>query len=454
MRRDKIAGVASGLLTGSALREYINNRKDAHGNLIQITQWDSFKDLMRQSYGQHFEEHTVRNKIEALKQTTSVDAYTRAFKNLVAMLVESPMAEIDKVRAYYRGLKPSLQASCNHDPSGAGPFVSLERISQYAASLEISNSLRQQDNHQRYDKQAERHVDRSRRFHTSNNNNNNHNNNYNNNKRKISFSEHSKDNNDYKKGKASGSKPPSTFYTQESGEYAYAAETGICLYCAKKGHHSKECQDKLNGRPPTRIRISPNWKPGRSNRQDSDAPATPSPIAVVASAIIGVEMKALEELTNRAFTAVPPNSDKTGFQKLLQDNTHILVFEEEIQVVTEYLEVYRHVKEHKPSLSAIFIVPTSLGGWRSKLKDMKLLKRFSKGDAILLTKGETHEALRQNMQAFYDASQLPDTLRMLVKGLINGAEGKILLDTGASRSAISAATASKLGLPVSSQPAF
>ena len=118
------------------------------------------------------------------------------------------------------------------------------------------------------------------------------------------------------------------------------------------------------------------------------------------------------------------------------------------------LEMYRLVKQQKPSLSAIFIVPTCLGGWRSHLKGMKLPKRFSAGDTVLVTAAGTHKSLGQNMQAFYDAPQLPDSLRMLLKGLINGAEGKILLDTGASRSAISAATASQLGLPLTSQPAF
>ena len=196
IRRDKIAGVAAGLLTGPALQEYINNCRDTDGTLIQITNWDTFQELMRQSYGQSFEEHTVRNKIDALKQTSSVDAYTRAFKHLAAMLVGCPMAEVDQVRAYYRGLKPSLQAECKHDPSGAGPFTNLDRISKFAASLEITtNSVRPQDNHQRYDKQAERHLDRSRRFHTNNNNGNN-NGNY---KRKISFSNYSNDNNNYKR---------------------------------------------------------------------------------------------------------------------------------------------------------------------------------------------------------------------------------------------------------------
>ena len=138
---------------------------------------------------------------------------------------------------------------------------------------------------------------------------------------------------------------------------------------------------------------------------------------------------------------------------MLQDGAHLLVYEENIYTVSEYLELYRLAKQHEPSLFAIFIVPPSLGGWRHLLKGMKLLKRLSIGNTILATDEGTHKSLGQNMHAFYDAPQLPDSLRMLVKGLINGAEGKLLLDTGASRSAMSATTAPKLGLPISSQPA-
>ena len=57
----------------------------------------------------------------------------------------------------------------------------------------------------------------------------------------------------------------------------------------------------------------------------------PSPVAVMASIIIGVEIKVLGDMTNRAFTAVAPQSDNSGFQKLLQDGAHLLVYGENVQ---------------------------------------------------------------------------------------------------------------------------
>ncbi len=162
----------------------------------------------------------------------------------------------------------------------------------------------------------------------------------------------------------------------------------------------------------------------------------------------------MEDLSNKPFSAVAPRSDALGFKATLKDGAHVLSYEDNVEPLTEYLKVYRSQKERMPSLSAVFIVPTSLGGWRSLLKGMKPLKAYNQGETILLTREGTHKSMKQNMQVFYDPPKLPDTLRMLVKGLINGSESRILLDTGASRSAISAKKVSRLALPISSHPVF
>ena len=47
--------------------------------------WKNFCDALRLTYGQQFEEHTLRNQLEALKQTGSVDAYARRFRQLVTL---------------------------------------------------------------------------------------------------------------------------------------------------------------------------------------------------------------------------------------------------------------------------------------------------------------------------------------------------------------------------------
>ena len=75
---------------------------------------------------------------------------------------------------------------------------------------------------------------------------------------------------------------------------------------------------------------------------------------------------------------------------------------------------------------------------RSLLKGFKPTKDYKRGETILLARDGTHEAMKQNMHVFYDPLKLPDTLRMLVKGLINSFESRIFFGTRASRSAISA----------------
>ncbi len=93
----------------------------------------------------------------------------------------------------------------------------------------------------------------------------------------------------------------------------------------------------------------------------------------------------------------------------------------------------------------------SFGG--SLSEGVKPLKDQKRGETILLREG-THESMKPNVQVFYDPPWLPDTPRILVKELVNGSETRILLDTGASRSAILAKKILRLALPISSHLVF
>ena len=413
------AEMAAGYLTGNAARAFLNACSAA--NMRCITDWETFCDVLRSDFGQIFESHQARNKLEKLSQTGRADGYIRAFKNLINQMADDPMAQSDQVRFFYKGLKPHLQRDCKSDPSTGGPFKSLDKIMNHALSLEMSGNPKEGKDP------------------TSDN-------------RKRKGDSDDKSN---KKGKSNSGRSKSTFYQEGSDELAYARENNLCLHCAKSGHITKECRHKKAGRPATPIVVPADWtRKGDGNRQVPETLSSAQINHELIASIISVEVKSLEDLSNKPFSAIAPRANSSAFHMLLKEGSHVLSYEEDVESLTQYLEIYRMQKEKDPSISAVFVVPTSLGGWRSLLKGFKPIKDYKKGETILLAREGTHKSIEQNMHVFYDPPKLPDTLRMLVKGLINGSESRILLDTGASRSAISAKKVSRLTLPISSHPPF
>ncbi|CAK0732965.1 hypothetical protein CVIRNUC_000207 [Coccomyxa viridis] len=225
------AEMAAGYLTGNAARAFLNACSAA--NTRCITDWETFCDVLRSDFGQIFESHQARNKLEKLSQTGRADGYIRAFKNLINQMADDPMAQSDQVRFFYKGLKPHLQRDCKSDPSTGGPFKSLDKIMNHALSLEMSGDPKEGKDP------------------TSDNK-----------KRKNDSDDKSN-----KKGKSNSGRSKSTFYQEGSDELAYARENNLCLHCAKSGHITKECRHKKAGRPATPIVVPTDWiRKGDANR--------------------------------------------------------------------------------------------------------------------------------------------------------------------------------------------
>ena len=368
--KDK-AKMAAGYLIGNAARAFLNACSAA--NMHCITDWDTFCDVLRSDFGQIFESHQARNKLEKLSQTGRADGYIRAFKKLINQMADDPMAESDQVRFFYKGLKPHLQKDCKSDPATGGPFKSLERIMNHALSLEMSGDPKEGKDP------------------TSDNK-----------KRKNDSDDKSN-----KKGKSNSGRSKSTFYQEGSDELAYARENNLCLHCAKSGHITKECRHKKAGRPATPIVVPADWtRKGDGNRQVPETLSSAQINHELIASIISVEVRSLEDLSNKPFSAIAPRANSLAFHMLFKEGSHVLSYEEDVESFTKYLEIYRMQKEKDPSISAVFVVPTSLGGWRSLLKGFKPIKNYKKGETILLAREGTHESIEQNMHVFYDPPTL------------------------------------------------
>ena len=226
------AEMAAGYITGNAAKAFLNACNAA--GMRCITDWDTFRDVLRSDFGQIYESHQARNKLEKLIQNGRADGYIRAFKNLVNQMTDDPMAQSDQVRFFYKGLKPHLQRDCKSDPASGGPFKSLERIMNHALSLEMSGDPKEGKDPTYDNKKCK----------------------------------NDSDDKSNKKGKSNSGRSKSTFYQEGSDELAYARENNLCLHCAKSGHITKECHHKKAGRPATPIVVSADWtRKGDGNRQ-------------------------------------------------------------------------------------------------------------------------------------------------------------------------------------------
>ena len=90
-------------------RSVITARQNAagQGQAIQVT-WVDFETLVRNQFRPVNADRIARERLAALRQKTSVAAYTHEFRAIVLDLPE--MGEADRLFAYIRGLKPQVAA--------------------------------------------------------------------------------------------------------------------------------------------------------------------------------------------------------------------------------------------------------------------------------------------------------------------------------------------------------
>ena len=73
--------------------------------------WDAFTDAFRRQFVPVNSEEKIRQQLKDLKQTTSVQAYTTRFRQLI--LLHPPLSEADALFEYKKGLKPHIRVEVN-----------------------------------------------------------------------------------------------------------------------------------------------------------------------------------------------------------------------------------------------------------------------------------------------------------------------------------------------------
>ena len=212
---DAWVAVAQGFLEGAALTTWNLATADAPDN-----DWESFVKRMEQTYGDTQTGTQARHEILQLRQTTSVEVYNAAFRELVLKLKSAgPKEEMsfgDKRFFYLRGLKSHLREAL---PTTAGyEDMDMPAIHQRALEMDhmhmISVSMSQGKSELTQDKPSEK---AKQKFATK--------------PSKKRFAEQ-------------GAGPSESKKLKQKGTLAEMREKNLCFGCGQAGHAIKDCPTK------------------------------------------------------------------------------------------------------------------------------------------------------------------------------------------------------------------
>jgi Ty3 transposon capsid-like protein/Zinc knuckle len=91
--------------------------------------WTDFKELLQKQFKPTDFGQQLRDRLVALRQTTSVDSYTNTFQDIVSQLPS--MSEDDRIYFYIKGLKPNTAAHVR-----AAQLVTLQEAIDKAATYD------------------------------------------------------------------------------------------------------------------------------------------------------------------------------------------------------------------------------------------------------------------------------------------------------------------------------
>ena len=237
---------ASSYLTGIALR----NWESAYIILDRAgknpEEYQTFLAQMRFDYGQTHREGRIREEllVSSLSQTGSLENNCTTFRNKVRELYCKPLSAETEVLLFRKGLKSkNLRDRCDYMPGTQDDFNNLKSIQDHVLKIAGSDGRGEKER-----EEGGAGPEPKSKGHGHEN------------AKPPSSGMQSQ-----KSQKNSKNKPDAAQATgrldQDSREYKYALEKGVCLYCAQEGHMSGCCPKKANGKPRVSIRVPHNWEP-------------------------------------------------------------------------------------------------------------------------------------------------------------------------------------------------
>ena len=133
-------GTAVNYLRGKAQRYWFAREPELRARGKNPANWEVFKACMVQGFGAVDPEVTARYKIDALKQTGSVEEYARELQLLFAELYAAPMSEADKLHKFFKGMKQGLAARVQLDPATGEHWQVFADAAQYAIKQDIAHN--------------------------------------------------------------------------------------------------------------------------------------------------------------------------------------------------------------------------------------------------------------------------------------------------------------------------
>lgn len=135
--RQDAVGTAANYLRGKAQAYWFSMVDSLRGAGKDPTSWDVFRDTMVLAYGAIDPEYVARTKIDALRQTGSVESYVRDMQLLFAELIHNPMNEADKVHKFFTGLNPALAMRTQVDPATSERWTTFAAAAQFVIKQDI-----------------------------------------------------------------------------------------------------------------------------------------------------------------------------------------------------------------------------------------------------------------------------------------------------------------------------
>jgi hypothetical protein len=122
-------GLAQTFLTGGAASLWRAKSAVIQGQDFDIQDWDVFARTLEQAFGHQDPEQNARDKLDALKQTGSVEDFANKFQSLVAEIVAMPSSEGDLLQKFRNGVKLDIQMVASIDPVTGTRWMNLQSLS-------------------------------------------------------------------------------------------------------------------------------------------------------------------------------------------------------------------------------------------------------------------------------------------------------------------------------------